>query len=263
MGREEDTAMRVSCSTCSIPKYDLEAAVATFKRTGYDYMEAFTTWTNCSLGPGTVPPGEVKALLAKHGVGLSSLNGHGITASSREGLDECIVPILGDLRYARELGLKRLNIRGAKQDQPMDVFVEGLRTVAQEAAAMDMGLIIGNHSGNRLERPEDLTTAFEGAGADNIGILVDAGHFYSVDVDPAGAIRELGEHLELFHIKDQIGRQSVPFGTGEMDLPGMLQAARDVGYDGFIVVEMEVEDADNTEEYLAGAKTCLDELLAS
>lgn len=253
--------MNVSCSTCSIPKYDLDAAVEAIKHAGYDYMEAFTTWTNCALGPAKAPPGAVRALLARHGVGISSLNGHSITAVRADQLDECMPPILSDLRYAKELGLKRLNIRGAKRDQPMEVFVEGLRAVAQEAVAMDMGLIIGNHSGNRLERPEDLATALEGANAENVGILVDAGHFYSVEVDPATAIRGLGEHLELLHVKDQIGRQSVPFGTGEMDLPGILQAARDVGYDGFIVVEMEVEDADNTERYLAEAKQYLDAIL--
>ncbi|MGD8239595.1 MAG: sugar phosphate isomerase/epimerase [Armatimonadota bacterium] len=253
--------MRLSCSTCSIPKHDLNAAVEAIRRTGYDYMEAFTTWTDCALGPGSVPAGEAQALLARHGVGLSSLNGHAVTAMSGGAIADCLPPILGDLRYAKEMELTRLNIRGAKQDQPMEVFVEGLRRVALEAARMAMGLIIGNHSGNRLERPEELSAAFEGAGADNVGMLVDAGHFYSVDVDPASAIRELGDHLQLLHIKDQIGRQSVRFGEGEMDVAGILKAARDVGYDGFVVVEMEVEDAENTEQYLAEGKEYLEDLL--
>jgi len=255
--------MVLSCSTCSIPRHELDAAVEAIKRAGYDFMEAFTTWTSCALRPERVPPSEVHVLLAEHGMSLSSLNGHGITAAGPEQLDECMPPILSDLQYAKDIGLRRLNIRGAKRDQPMEVFVEGLRALAHEAAAIDMGLIIGNHSGNRLERPEDLAAALEGADADNVGVLVDAGHFHSVGVDPADVIGQFGSRLELLHVKDQVGRESVPFGTGEMDLPGILAAARDVGYDGFVVVEMEVADAENTERYLAEAKQYLDNLLAS
>lgn len=32
----------------------------------------------------------------------------------------------------------------------------------------------------------------------------------------------LGESIALVHVKDQVGPQSVPFGTGEVDLPGLF-----------------------------------------
>jgi sugar phosphate isomerase/epimerase len=237
--------------------------VEAIKRAGYDHMEAFTTWTNCALGPERAPASEVHALLAEHGMGLSSLNGHGMTAATLAEIDACLSAILSDLRYARELGLKRLSIRGAKRDQPMDVFIQGLRAAAEAAAEIGMGLIIGNHTGNRLERPEDIAAALEGAQADNVGVLVDAGHFHSVGVDPMAAIRRFGGQLALLHIKDQVGSESVPFGTGEMDLAGIVHAANRVGYDGFVVVEMEVADAENTERYLAEAKMCLEDIMAA
>jgi len=55
------------------------------------------------------------------------------------------------------------------------------------------------------------------------------------------------------HIKDQIGRQSVPFGNGEIDLPGLFARLADDGYRGKFVVEMEVTDRENTPQYLADA----------
>ena len=45
----------------------------------------------------------------------------------------------------------------------------------------------------------------------------------------------------------------MPFGTGEIDLVGLFEHMRSVGYDGDYVVEMEVADKENTLRYLAGA----------
>ena len=55
------------------------------------------------------------------------------------------------------------------------------------------------------------------------------------------------------HIKDQVASQSVPFGTGEIDLPGLFAHMDAAGYTGRYVVEMEVEDKENTLTYLEQA----------
>ncbi len=53
--------------------------------------------------------------------------------------------------------------------------------------------------------------------------LPEVGHFHSADVGWREAAEALGDSVALVHIKDQIGRQSVPFGTGEIDLPGLFR----------------------------------------
>ena len=55
------------------------------------------------------------------------------------------------------------------------------------------------------------------------------------------------------HIKDQVGPQSVPYGTGEIDLPALFETLEARGYTGDYVVEMEVADRAHTVAYLRDA----------
>ena len=45
----------------------------------------------------------------------------------------------------------------------------------------------------------------------------------------------------------------MPFGKGEIDNPGLLKLLRELGYDGFVVVEIEVKDKENTPKYIREA----------
>lgn len=93
----------------------------------------------------------------------------------------------------------------------------------------------------------------DGIGDPRMKTLLEAGHFHSVGVSWREGYDLLRDTIALVHIKDQVGRQSVPFGTGEVDLPGLFRWMRSVGYTGDYVVEMEVADPENTLRYLADA----------
>jgi len=94
-----------------------------------------------------------------------------------------------------------------------------------------------------------------------VGALVDIGHYYSSQVDISALINKHREKIKLVHTKDQIGRQSVAFGKGEIDNPGLLKLLRDIGYDGFVVVEIEVEDKENIQKYVKDAYIYLQNIL--
>ena len=74
-------------------------------------------------------------------------------------------------------------------------------------------------------------------------------------------IKRYAQKIKLVHTKDQIGRQSVPFGEGEIDNPGLFKLLHEIGYDGFVVVEIEVEDKENTPEYIKEAHAYLQHIL--
>jgi sugar phosphate isomerase/epimerase len=89
-------------------------------------------------------------------------------------------------------------------------------------------------------------------------VLLEVGHFHSVGVHFRDAHALYGDRAALVHIKDQKGEQSVPFGAGEIDLPGLFELLAASGYHGKFVVEMEVADPANTQRYLAEAFSYLD-----
>ena len=59
----------------------------------------------------------------------------------------------------------------------------------------------------------------------------------------------LGESIALVHINEIDGAgQSVPFGTGKVDFAGLFRYLADKGYDGEVVVELELATRDTDVE---------------
>jgi inosose dehydratase len=100
-----------------------------------------------------------------------------------------------------------------------------------------------------IERALDLT---------DVGLLVDTGHYLLGGTDPIQALRDWGERVNYVHVKDvrlNVVREVVAekadvlegwrrgmfceLGAGDVDLPAFFGALRDVGYDGWIVVEQD------------------------
>jgi inosose dehydratase len=75
----------------------------------------------------------------------------------------------------------------------------------------------------------------------SISLCPDTGHVLLAGDDPATLIRAHGDRIPYVHLKDadlQTGA-FVPLGTGALDLPGVMQALGEIGYDGWITVELD------------------------
>ena len=71
-------------------------------------------------------------------------------------------------------------------------------------------------------------------------------------------IRRHGDRVRHVHIKDHIGTRSVPIGTGETDNLSVIRALISKGYDGYLSLELEVEDVENIDRYVADAKQIME-----
>ena len=74
-------------------------------------------------------------------------------------------------------------------------------------------------------------------------------------------IHRYPERIYNFHIKDDVGTQSVPLGTGEIDLRGYIEALHAIGYEGALAVELEVVDMENLPRYCSEAFVYLRDLV--
>jgi inosose dehydratase len=100
-----------------------------------------------------------------------------------------------------------------------------------------------------IERALDLT---------DVGLLVDTGHYLLGGTDPIQALRDWGDRVNYVHVKDvrlDVVRDVVAekadvlegwrrgmfseLGAGDVDLRAFFYALRDVGYEGWIVVEQD------------------------
>ena len=103
----------------------------------------------------------------------------------------------------------------------------------------------------------EIITAIQG-GNEWVGANVDTGNMAAQGGNPVQAIRDLGARIVHVHLKDvpEVGSHNcVAIGTGIVDVRGILQALREVGYDGWLSIEIETGDHDPTPEIIASAQT--------
>lgn len=75
-------------------------------------------------------------------------------------------------------------------------------------------------------------------------LALDTGHcVVTGERDPAAAVREFAPHLGTVAIEDMARGVHIhlPFGEGDMDIPGVLQALKDIAFDRLVCVELSRE----------------------
>jgi len=81
-----------------------------------------------------------------------------------------------------------------------------------------------------------------------IGLCVDTGHTFRLNLDPATELKKYKDRLFDVHIKDineQIPKgQNVEIGRGKMNIPSIMKALKEIEYNGVLGLEYE-KDGDH------------------
>ena len=127
-----------------------------------------------------------------------------------------------------------------------------LTKLGQRTKAHGVKLVYHNHMGNLGERPEEVAEVLAASDPAVVGFLLDMAHYAQAGGDVAAAVRTHRSRLALVHAKDVRTRpraadapanassyQFVELGRGRVDLPGAFTALGDVGYRGWVIVELD------------------------
>lgn len=162
---------------------------------------------------------------------------------------------------------KRLKIKTAvstdheRVDGGIGRIIITLKELEPYIAKTGINLGLEPHYKNRIEQISDYDEIFATIKNPQIGICLDTGHFHSAKVDTVALIRKYPDRIFHAHIKDHIGTQSVPFGTGETDNLSVIKELEKIGYKGYLSVELEVEDKSQTPRYVREAREYLEKLI--
>jgi L-ribulose-5-phosphate 3-epimerase UlaE len=97
-----------------------------------------------------------------------------------------------------------------------------------------------------------------------LGVYLDVGNAASIGLSPVEEIRAAGDRAAQMHFKDTQAKffaQTLPFGEGIVDFRAALRALEDIGYDGYLVVELHPAP-DDPVRIAREAKAYMDTLLA-
>ncbi|MFL6478934.1 MAG: sugar phosphate isomerase/epimerase family protein [Nitrososphaera sp.] len=128
------------------------------------------------------------------------------------------------------------------QEQLEKMFLDGLTRVAKIAEQEDIKVLIEPEPGLLIENSRQFKTLMEKiVNPSYIRLNFDIGHFYCVNEDPAHLVYELSEYIEHFHLADiahtRIHNHLIP-GRGSIDIRSVFDAVDDIGYRGFVTVEL-------------------------
>jgi sugar phosphate isomerase/epimerase len=245
--------IQLAVSPCSTPDLSLEEALDAYSRIGYRRMELFTSWARSAVTP-DVPAGTYLALAARHGFTFSAIH---LPPLADEG-----GPSVAEAARVARLGAALGCPAAIVKAESKRAFADHARSLLDAMEVLPVTPVVQNHAGTAITTLEDCLRVLDSIDDVRMKALLEVGHYHTVGVAWPKAYEALHGRIAHVHIKDQVGRQSVPFGTGEIDLGGFFARLRADGYDGDVVIEMEVADKENTLTYLAEALTYSRELLA-
>ncbi len=232
-------------SPCSCPKTGLEQCLKDFSAVGYRKFELFTEWAESKVDIDR-SAGEYLALAGKYGMSFTSMHLPAISDEASLGT------AIRAAKFAKELGVEVVIYKAKTRELYISCagkFLDGID---------GLGIIpvLQNHKGTPITTIDDYRAVIEGINDRRMKTLLEVGMFHSVGVKWKEGYDFLRGSIALVHIKDQIGDARVPFGEGEVDFKGLFAQLDADGYQGEIVVEMEVcrDDYAKTIRLLGGAR---------
>lgn len=153
--------------------------------------------------------------------------------------------LLDAIEMASELGATAILVPGCDQDQSpenkWELFRDGVLQVVGPAQRAGVRLALEAVGKPFLFDTAKLLQMIEDCGgSDTLGIYLDVGNSTSGGMNPADEIRAAKGRTILTHIKDwnPANRNERLLGAGAVDFPASLAALRDIGYNGYLLVEL-------------------------
>jgi hexulose-6-phosphate isomerase len=152
---------------------------------------------------------------------------------------------------AQDLGASAILVPGCDQaespENRWELFCSGvLQAIARaERASVTLALeAVGKPFLFNTEKLLQMIKDCGGSGA--LGVYLDVGNSTGGGMNPAAEIRAAGERATLVHVKDwnPADRTERKLGAGAVDMVSSMAALREIGYDGYLVVELPPDPAD-------------------
>ncbi len=218
--------LNLGLASYSMREFTLDQALEMAKTLGVTSM----TFKDVHL-PRTDPPETTRALTAKiRAAGIRIVGGGTIT------LPNDPVQIKKDFEYAKNAGFPLIYI---------DPDPAALDTIEQMAKSYDIKAAIHNHGpeNKNWPRPQDAYAAVKSRDR-RLGLCIDVGHTLRTGTDPVQACRECRDRLYDMHVKDlkvKTDKDSqTEVGRGVIDFPGLFRTLIDIGYQGQVGLEYEI-----------------------
>lgn len=132
-------------------------------------------------------------------------------------------------------------LEGRTWGECLKLFVEELKPVVEHAEKVQVPLLVEPEPDLLIETADQYLEFSKQIRSPYLGLNFDIGHFYCVKDDPAATVRKLAPLIKHVHLEDiattRVHHHLVP-GDGVIDFRGTLAALKEVGYAGWVTIEL-------------------------
>jgi sugar phosphate isomerase/epimerase len=222
--------LKIGVASYSMREFPLDRVLEMAKTLGITHM----TFKDVHI-PRTDPAEATRALRAKiEAAGITIMGGGTINMKNDPAAIE------KDFVYAKNAGFPLIYI----SPDPA-----ALDTIERLATKYDIKVAIHNHGpeDKQWPRPQDAYAAVKSRDK-RLGLCIDVGHTLRTGTDPVAACRECRDRLYDMHVKDLAVKtdkdSQVAVGRGVIDFPGLFRTLLDIGYEGQVGLEYEINAKD-------------------
>ena len=239
------SGLRLGCNTVLFAMVGLEEALQHLAWAGYDGAElAYITGMVEHVQPGqdTASYKEIRQKAADLGLGLYAIE---VTPNAAERVEAAC-------QIASELEIPIVAIGSGGKTGDEESFRQAVdlgRTLAAVAGRYGVRLALKPHVGAAVYNTETALKAWQEIGSEHLGLNFDPSHLVRAGEDVAEAARQFTAAGAVVHshfrdcLTQQIGgppgppEEQVP-GRGRVDIPAVLRALKEGGYDGVLNLEV-------------------------
>lgn len=251
--------MRLSFSSNAFRSHSLPETIGILAPLGYEGIEIMADTPHAyppRLSTGEIA--EIRDALGRHGMEVANVNAFTLHAEGDtynpswidrdpakrgrriEHTRRCI-------ELAAALGAKSVSTEPggplpvSDRAQALELFRQGLAEVEECAKEAGVMVLIEPEPGLLIEKSRQFLDFYSTLDPEVYGLNFDIGHFFCVGEDPAQLVREMKGATRHFHLEDiDASRRHFHLIPGEGVIPfgEVVAAIEEIGYDGFVTVEL-------------------------
>lgn len=248
-----------------VPAYPLDETIRRLARIGYDGIEIGAT------APHAYPDyldaaarREIKRVLDDSGIALSSMlpapgGGPGFNVASPLAAERAnaIDQYIKVAHLCSEWGGKTLLyvagwvIYGTSTEQAWEWSRKALEEIARNAADVGVTVVIEPTptDSNLVETYDDAIRLMREVARPNVKLMFDTIHALYRNEVPKDYVTRMGKDLAHVHLSD--ANREAPSANGKVDYPGLIAALREVGFDGYLTMEVGFNRRDVDPDFVA------------
>ena len=245
----------LACSTVSCDGFGNNHFLRSFQvmpKVGYKYIE-FNCWH-----PSDILPSNIKRLKYNcEETGLIPISIYGSSFGGEE-ITKDVAYKIRMMEAALELGCRRIVATGYPRGKGggLDAAIKVLKEITPFAEGNGILICLEHHANNAFETVEDYQRIFSEIPSPNVGLCTDTGHIEAAGISLNTMAEQFPTKINHIHVKETIKfgvEQFVRFGEGVTDNNSFIEKMVDIGYNGYISVELAIPDKSNVVEDLTVA----------